>query len=182
MSADALGEVGHFLRFSGGQIALAIHRPQAEPVLELLSTDTEWQMGGREPARIARWSAGLPRPELRDLRDVRGPVVDVRVENRTEHAVLPHVRVEVVQQLEEAVVPAQPFVKRVAHVAKLLPLRGCLQPQRALTAINDCLTLGEFRAAENSPHFAQGGIRLGETPRGEVEHREVHAVDRGIAK
>lgn len=182
MSADALGEVGHFLRFRGGQVALAIHGPQAEPVLEVLGVDAERQVRGREPARIARWSAGLPRPELRDLRDVRGPVGDVRVENRTEHPVLSHVRVEVVQQLEEAVVPAQPFVKRIAHGAKLLPLRGRLQPQRALTAIDDRQALREFGTAENSPHLAQGGTRLGKAPRGEGEYREVHMVDRSIAK
>ena len=53
--------------------------------------------------------------KIRDLGQVRRPVVDARVEDRTKDRVLTHVRVERVDQSQDALMPAKPFVECARH-------------------------------------------------------------------
>ena len=66
----------------------------------------------RETATITGDPAGLPRPKVRDLLQVCRPILNVGVENRSEYGVLAEIRVERFDQLPNAFLPSQPFVKR----------------------------------------------------------------------
>lgn len=100
----------HLLRLRRGEMALAVEIPKPKPLLEMLRANAELQMGHAKSAAVAGRPAGLPRPELGDLPEVLLPVLNVHTEDGAEHAVLPHVDVERVQQGGYARVAAEAVV------------------------------------------------------------------------
>src|SRR5262245_34373310 len=97
-----------------------------------------------ESAAVARFAAGLHGPELGDLLQVRRPVLNLRVEDRPQHRVLPDIGVKRPDELQNSFVPAQPLVERATfiHHNKLFAfasasssLLASLPPPRALSGL-----------------------------------------------
>ena len=65
----------------------------------------------RKAALIPRLATRLQRPEICDLFQMRRPVLYMRVEDRAEQVVLPHVGVKRLDEFQDAVVATESFVE-----------------------------------------------------------------------
>ena len=101
----------HFVGFRGSEMPLAIPLPESEPVLKIAWLNSQRQMRGGETARIIGGTSRLPRPEFGDVRKVRRPILNLRIENWPEHRVLANIGVEMVKQLRQSIASTDAFVK-----------------------------------------------------------------------
>ena len=100
-------EGAHFFCALRGKLALAVEVPEFQPVIEELGLDADASMRADEAAPIGGGAAGLQGPEVGDLGEVGFPVLDLRVEDRTDHSVLPNIHVEGADELQDAFVAAE---------------------------------------------------------------------------
>ncbi len=101
----------HFLRLARRERAGIVEFPQTEPVLEMLLLHAEAHVRPGETTAILLFAAGLQCPELRDLGQMRIPILDVGIENRAEQDVLAHVHVERLDEFQDTGVTAEAGVK-----------------------------------------------------------------------
>ena len=99
------------LRFVRSEMPTVVQLPQSEPVLEMFRFQPERHVRTGEPTAIPRFPTGLQRPEVCDLVQMRRPILDVRIEDRSEHRVLARIHVERLDEFQDAVVAAEAVVK-----------------------------------------------------------------------
>lgn len=107
-----MGQRIHPARFTRRELTGIVKFPQPEPMLKMFRANSQGDVGRPEAAAITRGPSGLPCPEIHDFFQMSGPILNVSVENRSEHGVLPDVRVERFDQLQDAFMASKPFVKR----------------------------------------------------------------------
>ena len=98
-------------RLARGEMPTVVQLPQAEPMLEVFHLQSERHVRTGEPSAIPRLPASLQRPEVRDLVEVRWPILDMRIEDRPEYRVLACVRVKRLDEFQDAVVAAEAVVE-----------------------------------------------------------------------
>ena len=86
---------------------MAVEVPEFEPMIKELGLNADTQVRAREASSIGGRAAGLQCPEVGDLGEVGFPVLDLRVEDRTDHAVLTDIHVEGADELKDAFVAAE---------------------------------------------------------------------------
>ena len=89
----------------------AIKFPKPKPMLKVGRLNSQRQMRRRETTWILRRPSSLARPEFRDVRQVRRPILNARIEDGTKHSVLPHIDIKRLDESEDSFVPAQAVVK-----------------------------------------------------------------------
>lgn len=90
----------------------AVAPPQIEPRREVSLFQSERKMPLWHRTGIAGGATGRSRPEIGDFFQVGRPVFNLRIKNRPDFPVLPHIGVELTQQLSETIALADPFEKR----------------------------------------------------------------------
>ncbi len=98
--------VGFLLR----KVSVGIELPQPQPMLEMLWLQAKSQMRRSESPAIPGWPSCLKRPELSDLVQMCRPILDLSVENRPKHGVLPGIDVEWLDQLSNTVMATKAAV------------------------------------------------------------------------
>jgi len=101
----------HLSSFLRRQLAVRVELPQPQPVLKVFGLQSQREMRSGESTAITRRSTSLQRPEFGDFVEVRGPILDVLVEDRPQHRVLTHVDVERLEELQNAFMAAETFVE-----------------------------------------------------------------------
>lgn len=81
--------------------------PQIEPRIEVRRTDPERKVALRHRPAITRRAARGTGPEIRNLFQVRRPIVNLCPKNRPNDLVLPHVGIEVAQQQQDPLPAAE---------------------------------------------------------------------------
>ena len=109
--ANSFSGGDQFLRFSGFEVSAAMAAPKIEPGFEMPFLESEGKMFLRHRPLVTKGAAGDIGPEIRDLLEVRGPVGDLSSEDRPDLMVLAHIRIEVPQQIRQALPPAQAYKK-----------------------------------------------------------------------
>jgi len=110
--SDGFGNGNHLDGLLCRQVRFAMAMPQPEPGLKMRFFKTQGDVARGHASAIKRRSSGKPRPEPGDFLQVRGPVLDVRGEDRSDLMVLAHVGVKPAQQEVKPVVATNAFVER----------------------------------------------------------------------
>src|SRR5262249_7003743 len=71
---------------------------QSKPTVEMTAVDRQWKMPGHRRAVIAPGHQGDRRPECAHLRQMRTPIRDPRLEDRSEHGIGAYLGVEAVYE------------------------------------------------------------------------------------
>lgn len=87
--------------------------PEIQPRREVALLQPEREVLVGHTARITHRSTGDVGPEVRDLLDVRRPILHVGGENRTDLMMLPHVGIKMPEQMQQAFTTTEPVEERL---------------------------------------------------------------------